>query len=577
MALYAFDGTWNVRDGKDVLDTTRESLTEGERAAKRATVETNVHRIGEFYDDGVERAFPDGTRAGNVVYLEGVGTRFWQIGRVFGGAFGIGGRWRIRRMYRRLMKQYHWGGGQNPEGEWQGDKVIDIVGFSRGSALAIHFANLIDRYQIPDPGGARHRAWKRYPGLGITFRHPKLTRRKQPPTTEADALVGFLGLFDTVATFGWPLGPIRNASRFWDVWNIPLSVGRAFHAMALDERRKTFELVRPHMRIRGEGSDGEAQEKDSPRLYEVWFRGAHANVGGGYADRGLSDIALGWMMAQAFWTWEKRNQEEPKAHREARQALEPYGVLDADWSGTTREVITPNPGGSVGRPRKARRKVPWRKLEDGAKVHHSVRLRPPNLVADHYNVNRPILQGLPDDVDFKYDPPHFFGDTTQDLAGELAQAAFSRIPVFPAEWCRLGSVGDGGLIYRGDRWLAQGTMLGRGEASSRVLPKTDFELVARTWFQHAGDLKRQPQELAVALASRDRPKGEHFWGFESDAGTDWNGVIAWIVEVLEVMWPHLPRGGRQEVLLGAFDLGGRRLAEPFEAAPPVVAEPPAGG
>ena len=31
-------------------------------------------------------------------------------------------------------------------------------------------------------------------------------------------------------------------------------------------------------------------------LKEVWFRGAHCDVGGGYADPGLSDIALEWML-----------------------------------------------------------------------------------------------------------------------------------------------------------------------------------------------------------------------------------------------------------------------------------------
>jgi hypothetical protein len=32
---------------------------------------------------------------------------------------------------------------------------------------------------------------------------------------------------------------------------------------------------------------------------QVWFVGAHSNVGGGYADTGLSDIALKWMIDRA--------------------------------------------------------------------------------------------------------------------------------------------------------------------------------------------------------------------------------------------------------------------------------------
>jgi hypothetical protein len=60
-------------------------------------------------------------------------------------------------------------------------------------------------------------------------------------------------------------------------------VDRGFHAMALDEERLDFPVTR--------------WQKD-PRIQEVWFTGAHSDVGGGYpaAECGLSDIALNWMM-----------------------------------------------------------------------------------------------------------------------------------------------------------------------------------------------------------------------------------------------------------------------------------------
>ena len=34
-------------------------------------------------------------------------------------------------------------------------------------------------------------------------------------------------------------------------------------------------------------------------MEQVWFCGAHADVGGGYATTGLSDFALRWMMGKA--------------------------------------------------------------------------------------------------------------------------------------------------------------------------------------------------------------------------------------------------------------------------------------
>src|SRR5262249_53232954 len=54
-----------------------------------------------------------------------------------------------------------------------------------------------------------------------------------------------------------------------------------FHAMALDERRTSFFVTRVR------------------RGYEVWFRGAHSDVGGGNGNTGLSNIALRWMFAKA--------------------------------------------------------------------------------------------------------------------------------------------------------------------------------------------------------------------------------------------------------------------------------------
>ncbi len=107
-----------------------------DRAVQRDTVETNVHRFKEFY--GADKA----------EYLEGVGTRFSLLGRLVGGAFGAGGRHRIRRMYRALTKRY-----------FEGDTEIDIVGFSRGAALSVHFANVLFRHGLRNPKNRRHLAW----------------------------------------------------------------------------------------------------------------------------------------------------------------------------------------------------------------------------------------------------------------------------------------------------------------------------------------------------------------------------------------------------------------------------------
>ena len=48
MALYAFDGTWNVQDEKDAILAVQPSQYGDNAAFLRLTVETNVHRFREF-------------------------------------------------------------------------------------------------------------------------------------------------------------------------------------------------------------------------------------------------------------------------------------------------------------------------------------------------------------------------------------------------------------------------------------------------------------------------------------------------------------------------------------------------
>ena len=45
MAVYAFDGTWNVRDLKDAILTIQPSQYGADASSRRDTVETNVHRF----------------------------------------------------------------------------------------------------------------------------------------------------------------------------------------------------------------------------------------------------------------------------------------------------------------------------------------------------------------------------------------------------------------------------------------------------------------------------------------------------------------------------------------------------
>jgi uncharacterized protein (DUF2235 family) len=207
MALYAFDGTWNV----DEEDEARE---------------TNVLKFCKCLPLDM-----------NVFYLEGVGTRLGFIGKVLGGIAGIGGPFRIARA-REQMRQF----------VAEGDRTVDIIGFSRGAALALHFANQV---------------------------------QEELPRTE----VRFLGLWDVVASFGVPGNDLNIG---WHL-TLPDNVKHCYHAMALDERRRNFAPSRVVARKGAVLGD---------RLQEVWFRGVHSDVGGSQCP-GLSNIALCWMLRRA--------------------------------------------------------------------------------------------------------------------------------------------------------------------------------------------------------------------------------------------------------------------------------------
>jgi uncharacterized protein (DUF2235 family) len=216
MALYAFDGTWN-----------------SEKDAGRYDLNTNVVRFKDLYD-------------GTKFFYQGVGTRHGTLGKFFGGAFGVGGHERIDDAKRDMAKQFA-----------AGDRVIDIIGFSRGAALAVHFANV-----VADDGVK----------VGDIVEKPAIR---------------FLGVWDVVAAFGIPINlPGLNANRINLGYKLGLApaVQSCYHALALDEARQTF---RP-TRVRGGR--------------EVWFRGVHSDIGGGNDNHALNDITLRWMLRKAIAT-----------------------------------------------------------------------------------------------------------------------------------------------------------------------------------------------------------------------------------------------------------------------------------
>jgi hypothetical protein len=100
--------------------------------------------------------------------------------------------------------------------------------------------------------------------------------------------VGSLGIpqVSWLAKFGLPHS--TKEYRFNDT-NLDGNIRHAFQALALDEHRNPFSpAVWERMDMR----------KTTLDLRQVWFPGAHANVGGGYNDQEIANVTLAWMMDQ---------------------------------------------------------------------------------------------------------------------------------------------------------------------------------------------------------------------------------------------------------------------------------------
>lgn len=228
MALYAFDGTGQRDDHPDTED------------AK----DTNVSRFLFAYRPKDDASAAADERRNH--YQRGVGTA-GLLRKLAGTVTGFGGRTFVRRALNKLEDNIE-----------RNDTTIDVIGFSRGAALALDFVNEIAKGNVKLRDGSI-------------------------PT------VRFLGLFDCVPSFGIAITPLNVG---WDL-DLPVNVDRCFHALALDERRKNFHVHRP--RVLDEPTEG--------RLLEVWFRGVHSDIGGNGAKevppRGLARIALHWMFVNA--------------------------------------------------------------------------------------------------------------------------------------------------------------------------------------------------------------------------------------------------------------------------------------
>lgn len=229
----------------------------------------------------------DGVRR-RVYYEEGLQWQGWRHLRDLAEGRGIQGQ--IRRAYGWLASQYR-----------PGDRIF-LLGYSRGAYGVRALAGVIDRMGLlrHDQATARNiRALFRLDESGAdaadALRNAAAIDRFRSIHCHATCPIAMIRVFDTVKALGMRLPLLwllrRPEVEFRD-HALGAGVENAFHALALGETRLAFDPVM-----------WRAPSVEHVRMEQVWFRGAHADVGGqlGRADRprGLSNIPLVWMMGRA--------------------------------------------------------------------------------------------------------------------------------------------------------------------------------------------------------------------------------------------------------------------------------------
>ncbi len=234
---------------------------------------TNVLRLARAIrphaDDGVEQV---------VFYDWGVGA---DRKKLEGGLAGVGIDKNITDGYRFIVHNYD-----------PGDELF-FFGFSRGAYTVRSLGGFVRNCGILERDHAdriadayrlyRKRTRNSHPNspAAVGFRRAYAVANKSP--------IHFLGVWDTVGALGIPmpfLGTLGEDKYLFHDTEPSSIVTHARHAVSIDENREDFDATL-------------WSPKPGLDLEQVWFAGVHGDVGGGYREVGLSDVAFRWMLEEA--------------------------------------------------------------------------------------------------------------------------------------------------------------------------------------------------------------------------------------------------------------------------------------
>ena len=199
---------------------------------------TNILKFHLLCGGDLKKQRPDKTSSQICFYYSGVGT----YGNFFQRLYNSGlskEKFDVAKILRAALTDFD-------DYYEAGDRIL-VTGFSRGAALARRFASLIN---------------DKVSGKDIVE-----------------------SVFDTVASIGLP-----NMSRsqrpksevvFEHGHTLPSNVKQALHCLSLDDKRKAFQPTLMNT---------------ESKIHELWFAGAHSDVGGGYYYDGLADTTFRYML-----------------------------------------------------------------------------------------------------------------------------------------------------------------------------------------------------------------------------------------------------------------------------------------
>ena len=254
------DGTWNDN--------------------KAGFVQTNVAKLQPL----IAKVDANGVRQISH-YIPGIANTPGETAQFLKGAVGFGIGDRIRDAYEKLVADYQ-----------PGDEIY-LFGFSRGAFEARSLGTLITLFGVAKSVAnfPFEEAWSLY--------RTRARRRGEDALDEVRAAAHYpvrikcMGVWDTVGNIGNPFsssGPIGRMFKFHDT-RLSDSIDVGLHALSIDEIRGPF---RPALWALPKGQ----ALPERQHIEQVWFAGTHCNVGGGFRETGLSDIALRWMVERTAAT-----------------------------------------------------------------------------------------------------------------------------------------------------------------------------------------------------------------------------------------------------------------------------------